>query len=194
MEYQELLDQILQPVHDLSHLLGNGQCSEAIVQFFCNAINEVNNDSFLLIKECLIVRDNKCAAEWRIAENFFDVPLPSCDSFDESANFTIARAPILSCPENFGVFCGSLCQPLCAEISLFNNAATIAYEVLNIILHTMSVIAGVVTLIACLVHRRKMYVYNIIISYIYIYIYIYICTYIACYMLATYIHRFVYNY
>ena len=147
-----LLNQILQPVHDLSHLLGNGQCSEAIVQYFCNATNKVNSDSFF---ECLIVRDNKCAAEWRIAENFFDVPLPSCDSFDESANFTIARAPILSCPEDFGVFCGSLCQPLCAEISLFNNAATIAYEVLNIILHTMSVIAGVVTLIACFVHRRK---------------------------------------
>ena len=148
---------ILQPVHDLSLLLGNVQCSEAIVQFFCNAISEADNDSFILIKECLIVRDNKCAAEWRIAENFFDVPLPSCNSFNESANFTIARAPVLSCPEDFGIFCGSLCQPLCAEISLFNDVATAAYEVLNIILHTMSVIAGVITLIACCVHRRKMY-------------------------------------
>ena len=155
---------ILQPVHDLSLLLGNVQCSEAIAQFFCNAISEADSDSVILINECLIVRDNKCAAEWRIAENFFDVPLPSCDSFNESANFTVARAPVLSCPEDFGIFCGSLCQPLCAEISLFNDVATVAYEVLNIILHTMSVIAGVITLIACCVHRKKMYA-NLYIKY-----------------------------
>ena len=156
-KYQELLDQILKPVHDLSHLLGNDQCSEAIVQFFCNGINESDNinDSF---KECLIVRDDKCAAEWRIIENFFNATLISCDSFNGSTDFIFARAPILSCPEDFGIFCGSLCQPLCAEISLFNNAATIAYEVLNIILHTMSVIAGVITLVICFVYKRKMYV------------------------------------
>ena len=159
-EYQLLqvtLDQILQPVHGLSHLLGNDQCSEALIQFFCNAINVFDSDDFNLIKECLTLRDNKCAAEWRFVENFFDVLLPSCDSFNRSVNFTLARAPILNCPENFGVFCGSLCLPLCAEISLFNDAATVAYKVLNIILHAMSIIAGVVTLIICCVHKRKMY-------------------------------------
>ena len=174
-EYQEILNQILQPVHDLSLLLGNGQCSEAISQFFCNAITEADSNSF---KECLIVRDNKCAAEWRIIENFFNVTLTSCDSFNESTNFIFARAPILSCPEDFGVFCGSLCQPLCAEISLFNEAATITYEVLNIILHTMSVIAGVVVLVICFVHKRKMYVK----------LYINLINIIVCSYVARYIH------
>ena len=151
MEYKVFLDLILQPVHDLSHLLGNVQCSEAFVKFFCSAINE---DSF---KECLMVRDYICAAEWRIIENFFNVTLISCDSFNYSTDFVFARAPVLSCPEDFDVFCGSLCQPLCAEISLFNDAATVAYEVLNIILHTIFVIAGLITLAICFVHKRKMY-------------------------------------
>ena len=153
-EFKEFLDLILQPVHDLSHLLGNVQCSEAIVQFFCNAVGKADSNSF---KECLMVRDNICAAEWRIVENFFNVTLISCDSFNDTVGFIFARAPILSCPEDFGIFCGSLCQPLCTEISLFNDATTVAYEVLNVILHTMSVIAGVITLVMCFVHKRKMY-------------------------------------
>lgn len=135
----------------------NGQCSEAILQFLCNAINAVNNDSYELIRECLMVRDNECAAEWRITENFFGVPLPSCDSFNESINSTSARAPVLSCPDDFGTFCGSLCQPLCAQISLLNDVATIAYVVLNITFHILSVIAGVITILACFVNKRKMY-------------------------------------
>jgi len=148
--------EVLRPVHDLSLLLGNGQCSEAILQFFCNAINIVDNDNYTLIKECLRVRDNECATEWRIAEVFFNVSLPDCNSFDRDANFITTRAPTLSCPDDFGVFCGSLCQPLCAEFSLFNDAATVAYEVLNIILHTLSLIGGVVTFLACCLRKRKM--------------------------------------
>ena len=150
----------MQPVHDLSQLLENSQCSEAVQQLFCNAINKADGDGVMLMKECLRVRDDKCAAEWRIAETFFDVPLPSCNSLNESGSLSLIfeGAPVLSCPKDFGIFCGSLCQPLCAEISLFNDAATVAYQVLNIVLHTMSVIAGVVTLIICSVHKRKMYV------------------------------------
>ena len=149
----EFLDQVLLPVYGLSVATGDDQCGEAVSQFFCNVVGAVGNDSY---KECLQVRDDKCAAEWRIAENFLDVPLPSCDSFKESANLTIERAPILSCPDDFGIFCGSLCQPLCADISLFDDTATIAYIVLNIVLHTASIITGVVTILACFVRRTKM--------------------------------------
>ena len=157
-EYHEL--DILQPVHVLSVALGNDQCSEAVLQFFCNAINAIDTDNYTLINECSKVRDNECAAEWRIAENFFNASLPDCGSFDTDANFTTARAPVLECPDDFGVFCGSICQPLCDEISIFNDAATDAYEVLNIILHSMSLIGGVVTFLACCLRKRKMYVYN----------------------------------
>ena len=140
-------------MYGLSVATGNDQCGEAVSQFFCNAVSAVSNDSY---KECLEVRDDKCAAEWRIAENFLDVPLPGCDSFNESANLIIERAPILSCPDDFGIFCGSLCQPLCTDISLFYDAATVTYEVLNITLFAISIIAGVVTILISFVHRTKM--------------------------------------
>ena len=153
-EYHEL--EILQPVYSLSTLLGNTQCGEATLQFFFTAINETNNDNYTLKTDCLRIRDDICAAEWRVAEVFFNASLPDCSSFDEDANFVTARAPTLSCPDDFGVFCGSLCQPLCDEISIFNDTATTVYEVLIIIFHTLSLIAGIVTLLACCLRKWKM--------------------------------------
>ena len=158
-DYEEL--QILQPVYDLSLLFGNTQCSEGVSQLFCNAaIDSIENDSYILTEQCLEVRDDKCAAEWRIVENIFGVPLPSCNSFNGSANFSSEKAPSLNCPDDFGTFCGSLCQPLCADISLYSNAASTAYTVLNIILHIVSTLAGVITIITCCIQRATMYANN----------------------------------
>ena len=126
------------------------------MQFFSTAINETNSDNYTLITDCLRVRDDICAAEWRVAEIFFNASLLDCSSFDDDANFVTAKAPTLSCPNDFGIFCGSLCQPLCGEISIFNDTATTVYEVLSVIFHTMSLIAGVVTLFACYLHKQKM--------------------------------------
>ena len=148
--------EILQPVYAISMELGNSQCGEEILQFFFTAINETNSDNYTLITECLRIRDDICAAEWRIVEIFFNVSLPNCSSFDDNANFVTARAPTLSCPDDFGVFCGSLCQPLCGEFSKFNSTATSVYELLNIIFYTLSLFAGIVTLFACCIRKRKM--------------------------------------
>ena len=148
--------EILQPVYHLSFVLRNNQCGQAILQFFCNAINIIDNDNYTLIKECFKMRDNTCAAEWRITENFLESPLPDCSSFNTDANFVTAKAPILECPDDFGIFCGSVCQPLCDEVSLFNDAATYASKVLNVIFHTICIIGGVITLFACCLRKRKM--------------------------------------
>ena len=58
----------LQPVYHLSSVLRNNQCSEAVLEFFCNALNIIDNDNYTLIEECLKMRDSTCAAEWRITE------------------------------------------------------------------------------------------------------------------------------
>ena len=147
----------MQPIYDFSFVTRNGQCGTAILQFFFTAINnEPNSDNYTLITDCLRIRDDICTAEWRIVEVFFNVSLPDCSSFDENANFVTARAPTLSCPDDFGVYCGSLCQPLCDEISIFNDTTTTIYKVLNIILHSLSLIAGVVTFVACCLYKKKM--------------------------------------
>lgn len=150
-EYHKL--EILQPIYSLSVILGNDQCSEAVLLFFCNA---ANNNISALMRECKTLRDDECAAEWRITENLLKIELPSCSSFEDGVNFTTARAPILSCPDDFEVFCGSLCLPLCDEVSIFNDVTTIVYEVLDIILHSLSLIGGVVVFFACCLRKRKM--------------------------------------
>ena len=144
-------------MYELSVVLENDQCSDAISQFYCNAVDTVNNHSHNLITECLEVRDDICAAEWRMVESFLDFTLPSCNNFYGSKNFTSEKAPALSCPAGFDIFCGSLCQPLCDEFSLFSDVATVAYRVLNVMFHVVAIIAGVVTILACCVHRTKMY-------------------------------------
>ena len=153
---------ILQSVYYLSVVLENSQCTTDLLNFACSAVKlEINNGYNIdddIAERCFEVRDNKCAVEWRIAEVFFNTSLPDCESFDDNGNFVTPRTPVLDCPKNFGVFCGSLCQPLCAEfsLSLFNAATTTANKAIHIMLYFISIIGGVITLIACYFHREKM--------------------------------------
>ena len=146
---------LLQAVYDLSLFTANSKCSEAVVSLFCNAANDDTVD-ISLDTECIQVRDSSCASEWRITETFFNLSLINCSSLNNPENFALSRAPILPCPDGYGVLCGSICQPLCAEVSSFSESATTASRVLNIILHSIAFISGIATLFACIYHRKKM--------------------------------------
>jgi len=149
---------LLQSVYDFSLISGNNQCSEAVISLFCNTVTEYDNDDATASpdEECVQVRDNECAAEWRLLETFFNITLPDCKSLNEIENVSLSRAQTQDCPDHFGVLCGSICQPLCAEFSLYNEAATTASVVLNIIFHSMSIVSGFITLVACIYDRKKM--------------------------------------
>ena len=153
---------ILQSVYHLSVALENSHCTTDLLNFACSAveleINNTYNTDIDLAERCFEVRDGKCSVEWRIAEVFFNISLPDCESFNTSMKFMASRAPALDCPDNFGVFCDSLCQPLCAEfsVSLFNAATITANKAIHIILYLISIFGGVITLIACYFHRKKM--------------------------------------
>ena len=150
-----LLQAVLQPVYDLSLFTANRQCSEAVVSLFCNAIND-DMVNISLDTECIQVRDSSCASEWRLIETFFNQSLLNCSSLNNAESISFSRAPILPCPDGYGVLCGSICQPLCAEVSSFTEAATTVYRVLNIIFHSIAIISGITTLFACIYHRKKM--------------------------------------
>ncbi|XP_065911465.1 uncharacterized protein [Dysidea avara] len=147
---------LLQPVYDLSLFTANSQCSEAVVSLFFNAIND-DMVNISLDTECIQVRDSSCASEWRITETLFNLTLLDCDSLNATEHISLAKAPILPCPDGYGVLCGSICQPLCAEVSSFSEAATTAYRVLNIIFHGIAIISGIITFVACIYHRKKMF-------------------------------------
>ena len=151
---------VLQYIYYLSVLLENSHCTIDLLHFTCsvaeleiNNVFKINDD---LMEKCIEVRDNICSVEWRIAESFINISLPECESLNE--NFTTSRDSFLDCPDNFGIFCGSLCQPLCAEfsLSLLNDATAIANRAVHIILYLISIVGGLTTLLACYFHRDKM--------------------------------------
>jgi len=148
----------LQFVDGLSSVTRNSQCSTNTLSLFCDIITSYNDSDSLpsLTADCIRVRDKKCTAEWRIIEAFLNIVLLDCASFNDSEDVSLSRAPLLHCPDNFGVFCGSICQPLCAEISLFSKTATTTYEILTITCCCICIIGGMITLVACCFHRNTM--------------------------------------
>ena len=154
----------LQVVYVLSIQFENNRCSEDALPFFCTAINSLCAENISLpslSEECLDVRDNKCSSEWRTAESLFKVSVPSCLSFRNGTNLTFSSAPIQTCPDISEVFCGSLCLPSCHEITLLRDGVYTAFRVWFTVFYFVSLIGGVIAIIASIVYREKMYVSTI---------------------------------
>ena len=133
------------------------------LHFFCGAINIFFCDEFLwgdgngtlsLTEECVQIRDNQCAAEWRIVGNLFNLSLPDC-IFDDGDDLIVSDIPPLPCPDHFGIFCVSLCLPLCGEPFLTDISSTTNSKWLTG-LYVLSFIGGIMTLIASVVKRKTM--------------------------------------
>ena len=150
---------LIQALHAVNLVLENEECIKAAIPFLCNATFLLCSDNSLVLdlkEECIQVRDDYCTTEWRVLENIFNAPIPSCDSFSVNANLTFAKAPPLTCPDQFDTFCDSVCLPSCKDFSQNSHAATVVSHVLTIIFEAVGLISGVITLIACLFNREKM--------------------------------------
>jgi len=149
---------VLQTVYNVSSVTDNGMCGEAILSLFCNATAMYDGCNVItsLDKECLKVRDNECAAEWRIVETLFNLTLLDCDSLNKIENISLSKAQTRTCPNDFGVLCGTICQPLCAEISFYDDATTTVYKVFNILFQCTSLLTGLITIVASIYDRKKM--------------------------------------
>jgi len=136
------------------------ECSENGLSFFCNSIAFLcgissfsYNSTLSLSEECVQIRDNFCAAEWRIVKNIFNLSLPDCNSFNDDSTAT-SDIPRLLCPDKFGEFCSSVCLPVCHE-PLIGNIESI-FKIMIIVLYIISLTGGVITLIASVVKRKTM--------------------------------------
>ena len=149
----------LNHVYSLGAILQNDRCVEDGVDFFCDVIDFLcdgsTNSSLSLSEECVQIRDNQCAGEWRVVENFLNLSLPDCSSFDEGANLTVSITPQLPCPDDFGVFCG-LCLPICGRTFAYSDSVVTAYNVWQIITLIIGLTGGVITLIASIVKHTTM--------------------------------------
>jgi len=145
-------------VYSLGFILHNDQCVKDGLDFFCKVINflcDGSNSFSSLTEECVQIRDNQCSGEWRIVDNFLNLSLLHCSSFDEGANLTESVTPQLPCPDDFGVFCG-ICLPLCGESLSYSDSVVTAYNASLIIMLVISFIGGMITLIASIVKHTTM--------------------------------------
>ena len=158
-------------VYNAASKLENSQCTENALLFFCNATYSLcDGDSTLpLSEECVQVRDDNCAAEWRIVDNLLNTSSLDCGTF-QTANDSFV--PTLMCPDNFEVACNSLCLPSC-DFIVHSDTDVVVYRVLLSLFFIFSLIGGVITLVASVIKREKMLV--AIAAHIF-------TTYIVCYI------------
>jgi len=150
--------QLAQSVFVVSTALQNDQCSSSALPFFCNTSDSLCGEggSVELSEECVRIRDNDCAIEWRFLENFINISIPDCQSFTEDGNLTFSRAPPLMCPNQFDLVCDTVCLPVCSEFSQLSQSDKIAGRVLQIVSQAIGILGGIVTLIACILKRKTM--------------------------------------
>ena len=146
-------------VYNLSSMLDSSSCVEDGISFFCNSTAVLcGNDSgsSMLNENCVQVRDNDCAIEWRIVENLLlNVSIPDCNSFDDGANLTFSTTtPAQMCPNDFNLFCNTFCLPVCSEISLFSDTITDLHTIWVIVISVICITGGIVDFVVFYLKRK----------------------------------------
>jgi len=148
---------LVKSVYAVNMVLNNSRCNTSALPFFCDATYLLCGDetSMINISEvCIQVRDDYCAVEWRVLENFLSITIPDCGSY--SGNLTFTKAPPLDCPDQFDTFCGSLCLPVCSKFYQISQNAATASDALTIAFEAIGIIGGIITLLACVFNWKKM--------------------------------------
>lgn len=147
-------------VYNLGIESDDSSCGKNGISFFCNAVTALcGNGSGLsmLNEQCVQIRDNDCAAEWRITGNLLlNVSVLDCDSFDDGTNLTFSPAPTQTCPKDYGVFCNTLCLPLCGEVTLFSNTVNQFTFYWTGLVNSISAIGKIVCFVAFYFKRKTM--------------------------------------
>ena len=147
---------------DLLPGLVSEECSAAMMSFICQYAYPPcdGNGSPLLItqEQCVNIRDDVCAIEWRIAINTTELEalLPTCETVQSEANFgTINTSEPLRCHYQFGEYCG-MCLPLCGSFSQFNVQIKFAIRSLVIFSGAVEIIVGGIIIIAAMLRWKQM--------------------------------------
>ena len=148
-------------VNILGTRMDSRSCVENGISFLCNSIAVLCGNvsgSSMLTEECIEVRDNDCAIEWRIAANLIpNVSIPDCNSFDDGANLTFSKvAPPETCLKNYDVFCETLCLPICGEVSPYSDTLTDFHHVWSILMVSISLVGTTVAFVAFFLKRETM--------------------------------------
>ena len=123
-------------------------CTERVETLFCDALMECTNESYVKDIVCQQVRQEYCTAEWRMLEAHNQTNgLIDCEEYEDTAP--------LNCSDQFG-YNGSVCLPLCGEISQYSEANTNPYIVLYTTCLFISIIGGITVIAFSFWKRKKM--------------------------------------
>ena len=141
------------------------KCSATVMLFICQYVYPPcdSNGSPLLInrEQCVNIRDDVCAIEWKIAMNMEQGSLlPDCKGFGEENNSssvgTIRNDSVsLDCHYQFDEYCG-VCLPLCGKFSQYRVQTKLATRGLNIFSAVLELVGGIIFLIASIIRRKEM--------------------------------------
>ena len=160
---QQLLE-FLDALEEFSSLISK-ECSMVIMPFLCQFIYppcDGNGNAKLITQEqCINIRDEVCASEWRFAmATDLGSLLPVCEAIN--ANHSISTsfteklsAPLKKCHHQFKEFCG-LCLPLCASFSQYTDQVRVNEDIIIITSGIFAVIGGAIMLIVAAIRRKEM--------------------------------------
>ena len=139
------------------------ECSADLLPFICQYVYPPcdGDGSPLLVTEeqCVNIRDDVCANEWKIAMTTELKPLlPVCEEFREGDNSgagirNVSDPP--SCHYQFDDFCG-VCLPLCAKFSQYRAQTKFAVRGITIFSFALELVGGSLVLIAFIIRRKQL--------------------------------------
>lgn len=151
----------------LSTRLTTSECKNKLLSFLCAYYYkpcDLNSTDAMAIwptaNECREIRDDLCYAEWKLLElseyaSLNSQLVPNCSTFGGS-DPTIDNRLNVSCNEQFGLFCDSLCLPLCKKFSQNSDGITLLQDILFIFAAVTSLIGGTIVIIIAIYRRNSM--------------------------------------
>ena len=147
----------------LSSRLTSPECRNSFLSFLCASLimpcDPTDPDAMAVqptALECQDIRDNECFAQWKLLElSRYASFLPNCSELHGSDESTDMR-PKVVCNEQFGLYCDSLCLPLCEEFSQNSDGLTLLQDILFIFAGLSSLIGGTIVIIISIYRRSSM--------------------------------------
>ena len=154
-------EQIVELLRIFSHSISE-KCSAAVMPFICHPPCDIDGSPLLVTQnQCIYIRDDVCANEWRIAMTVKQGSLlPVCEGFGGENNFSSVEtvendSEPLRCHYQFDEYCG-VCLPLCGRFSQYPVQIKFATRSLNIFSAIWELVGGIIFLIASIIRRKEM--------------------------------------
>ena len=159
---EQQIPEVFAFIKQLSSLI-NEECLNIIMDFLCQYFyppcDGNGNTKFITHKQCIEIRDEVCASEWRfVMATQSGSLLPVCEIFDNNNNLSFnmkQNTSELTCHYQFEEFCG-VCLPLCGTFSQYPDQVKLSELILILIGAILAITGGIIVSFAAMIRRKEM--------------------------------------